>query len=110
MQSNEAVKPIIIRLAIPRIISAGQSDIPQHVDIHRTKNEYCKPKEIWGMFNNTKEDLGKKSHKHVKRTLIKQLTDNDDDNKPLSPASFKTMCKNINSRKDALEDDWGSHR
>ena len=57
------------------------------------------------MFNNTKDDLGEKSHKHVKTPLIKQLTDNDDDNKPLLTVTFWTACKSIKSLKDAFEDE-----
>ena len=72
------------------------STLKWHSTTHRharPKNNFCKPKEIWNMLNNTKECLGEKSRKHVKTPLIKQLADNDDDENPFSPASFKTACK-----------------
>ena len=72
MQNNEVEKSNTIRLTIPYTPSAGKNNfIPQHLDIPSPENNFYKPKEIWVMFNNIKDDLGKKSCKHVKTPLIK---------------------------------------
>ena len=59
MKHNEVEKANTIRLTIPHIPYACKSNIPQHIDMPRPKKYFCKPKEIWDMLNNIKDDLGK---------------------------------------------------
>ena len=108
MQNNNNEKSANIRLTIPSFTAVGNNPIERHIDVPRPKDDAYKPKELWDIFNKIKENYGKKLHKRVKRSILKELCSIEDDGKRLLSVTFRWAHDKIMleyPNRDDLQDD-----